>query len=142
MPEIRSDARNLSSTTSLKTESGSQAHESEVSEDRRGNSKSEGENPSNSEQEKKFNRAPRADAGPDINVNENEEVTLNAKQSEDVDGDNLSFLWTQMSPRIPKVGLKYSDSEIASFLAPQTHTKPLVLVFSVTVYDSGRSKRH
>jgi hypothetical protein len=91
-------------------------------------------------QARKDNHAPRANAGPDVTVNENQEVTLNAGRSSDVDGGEVSFLWTQISPGKPKVDLKDSDSKKTSFVAPEIDTKSLVLTFSVTVQDVNGGK--
>ena len=77
------------------------------------------------------NRAPRADAGPDVMVNEKQTVLLEGGKSTDIDGDKLSFVWTQVSPNKPKIDLNNPRSERPSFVAPDVEkstTFTLILV--------------
>ena len=87
-----------------------------------------------SEEEKKVNQAPAANAGPDVTVNENQKVTLSADRSKDVDGDDLSYTWTQISPKNPKVNLKNSHSEKILLDIPDVE-KSMTFRFLLTVDD-------
>ena len=77
----------------------------------------------------KPNHPPKADAGRDLSVNENEEVALTADGSSDSDGDELSFVWNQVSPRKSNVELKNSNSEKAKFVAPEIDTQLVLNIF-------------
>lgn len=96
--ENRNGLSNSSSVTSLIGESQSQNEKSEVRDERSDTSDSKEGQPSVNKQEKKVNHSPRANAGPDVTVSENQEVSLNAERSNDVDGDKLSYLWSRVSP--------------------------------------------
>ncbi len=72
-----------------------------------------------------------------ISVAEGNAVTLDASNSTDVDGDNLSFVWTQTSG--DQVTLTNENNAQASFTAPEV-SNSTTLVFEVTVADfSGAS---
>jgi len=74
-----------------------------------------------------INEVPVANAGPEQNVNEGARVTLSAVGSSDPDGQNLTYIWTQVS------------GAQVTLTAPQFTTPAIdadaVLVFEVTVSD-------
>ena len=74
---------------------------------------------------------PTADAGTDMVVTPGESVTLLGSGS-DLDGDRLTYSWTQTSGH--DVTLTNSDSASASFTAPNLAG---TLTFMLTVYDSN-----
>tara|TARA_B100001123_G_C15340620_1_gene1034697 strand:- start:18 stop:7340 length:7323 start_codon:yes stop_codon:yes gene_type:complete len=73
---------------------------------------------------------PVADAGPDQNVNENVEVTLDGSSSVDPDGEIVSYLWEAEG-----VSISNAESSIASFIAPEV-SADTSYVFSLTVTDN------
>jgi len=79
------------------------------------------------------NILPKADAGPDQNVFEFEEVTLDGSSSTDVDGDIQSYLWTQVSD--PPVELSSTTEVNPTFVAPEVGPEDIVLRFSLQVTD-------
>jgi len=81
------------------------------------------------------NDAPVANAGPDQSVNEGSPVTL-AGSGSDVDGDSLTFSWSQTSGS--SVVLSHPDSTAPSFTAPAVAAET-VLTFQLTVSDSRAS---
>ncbi|MGD9161933.1 MAG: PKD domain-containing protein, partial [Desulfobacteraceae bacterium] len=80
------------------------------------------------------NSAPIAIAGPDQNVNEGSLVYLDASNSNDPDGDAISYQWTQIS------GISVAlDNPVAiqpSFTAPSISSQGESLTFQLTVTDS------
>jgi len=79
------------------------------------------------------NTAPIADAGEDIsNVEAGDLVTLSATGSVDPDGDDLSYVWEQLSG--PTVTLTNADQVSPSFTAPAV-TALTEITFMVTVSD-------
>lgn len=80
------------------------------------------------------NRAPNSIAGPAQTVAAGNWVILNGSQSNDPDGDSLSYSWTQTLGAA--VALGNADSAIASFTAPRVSSDTL-LRFELTVMDSG-----
>ncbi|MGZ6099034.1 MAG: PKD domain-containing protein, partial [Myxococcaceae bacterium] len=76
------------------------------------------------------NRAPFADAGPDLAAALGTTVGLNAWESVDPDGDPLTFIWTQVSG--PPVALADLGNGSARFKAPDA---PGVLEFQVSITD-------
>lgn len=78
------------------------------------------------------NRAPTADAGPDLTVKAGSRVVLSALRSHDPDGDPLSYQWSQI--RGHKVSLLDADTARATFLTPKVSAKRL-LRFKLRVTD-------
>ena len=78
------------------------------------------------------NRAPVASAGPDFNVDSATNAALDASASYDLDGDALSYTWTQ--PSGTAVTLAGSATANPTFTAP-TVTTQTALTFSVSVSD-------
>ncbi len=78
------------------------------------------------------NISPVANAGPDQSVNEGVQVTLDGTSSSDIDGNTLTFSWTQTAG--PFVTL--SDANVANptFTAPFV-TSTTVLTFELVVND-------
>lgn len=79
---------------------------------------------------------PRANAGPDQEVNEGDIVSLNGDDSSDPDDDNLSFMWTQVESSSPAIVLNGADTSQASFTAPQVEADTS-FVFELTVTDEN-----
>ena len=82
------------------------------------------------------NRAPVAQAGVDQKVDSGNAVTLDASASYDLDGDTLSFTWSQTSGTT--VTLTNATTATPGFTAP-TVTANTDLVFSVSVSDGTLS---
>ncbi|WP_334078749.1 glycosyl hydrolase family 18 protein [Microbulbifer sp. M83] len=78
------------------------------------------------------NRAPDANAGADQSVVTPDTVTLDASASSDVDGDSLTYSWTQVSGTA--VSLQNAGSATASFSAAEVASAES-LVFEVFVDD-------
>ena len=85
------------------------------------------------------NHAPRAEAGPDVMVNERQIVLLDGGKSTDIDGDKLSFAWTQVSPKEPKIDLNNPRSEGPSFVAPDVE-KSTTFTLMLVVEDGKGGK--
>ncbi len=79
-----------------------------------------------------MNHDPVAEAGPDLTARAGERVDLDGRASSDPDGDQLAFLWEQVSG--PPVTLDASTNVTASFVAPSLGSDD-DLVFRVTVAD-------
>jgi len=82
------------------------------------------------------NQMPVADAGPDQEVCEGDEVTLDASASYDPDIEPLDFTWTQLAGGA--VTLEAADEAIARFIAPapaDPEAAEEVLVFQVRADD-------
>lgn len=79
------------------------------------------------------NVEPVANAGPDLTVNENDNVTLDGSASSDVDGDTLSHAWSQVAG--PAVVLSGASSSNASFVAPEVAAGGATLTFQLDVSD-------
>ncbi|QSQ15391.1 myxosortase-dependent M36 family metallopeptidase [Myxococcus landrumensis] len=77
------------------------------------------------------NRAPTVNAGVDASVNERSAVTLSGSAS-DVDGDGLTYLWTQVSGT--PVALAGYTAASATFTAPEV-TFDTTLTFRLAVSD-------
>ena len=73
---------------------------------------------------------PVADAGPNQNVDENSEVTLDGSSSIDPDGEIVSYLWT-----VDGISITNANSSIASFTAPEVDSDTSY-VFTLTVTDN------
>ena len=80
------------------------------------------------------NNAPSADAGSAISVDEGDTISLDASASTDVDGDSLSFSWSQISG--PAVTISAANTASASVTAP-TVDADTQLVFEVVVSDGS-----
>ena len=80
------------------------------------------------------NAAPNAIAGTNQTVTSGSTVTLDAAASNDPDGDNLSYVWSQTSG--PTVTLSGADSRTATFAAPDVSSDTL-LSFRLDVTDTG-----
>ncbi len=82
-----------------------------------------------------INNPPIANAGPDQNVNEGGSVALNGFGSYDIDGDPISFLWTQTD------GITVSLSNITianpNFTAPEVPVGGDTLTFLLTITEMG-----
>ena len=78
------------------------------------------------------NQPPKADAGDDQKVQVNTEVKLDGSKSSDEDGKIVSYKWEQTDG--PKVDLKKSDKQIATFAVPESAADSK-LVFKLTVVD-------
>jgi len=85
------------------------------------------------------NDPPRADAGPDQNVDEETTVTLNGSNSSDPDDGIASYQWIQIAG--PSVSLSNPQAVQSTFLAPNVEPKGLSFIFELTVtdYDSLQS---
>lgn len=79
------------------------------------------------------NQAPVANAGPDQNVNSGARVTLDGSGSTDLDGDALSYAWSQTSG--PAVALSGATAARPTFVAPSLGAGA-ALSFSLAVTDS------
>ena len=79
------------------------------------------------------NTAPTANAGADLTVPENSPVALDGTGSSDVNGDALSYTWTQ----IAGTPVTLSDATAASptFTAPSVGLAGATLTFSLKVFD-------
>ncbi|WP_198664701.1 malectin domain-containing carbohydrate-binding protein [Halorubrum sp. 48-1-W] len=82
------------------------------------------------------NQPPTADAGDDQTVDEGDSVTLDASGSDDPDGDQLGYTWTQTAG--PDAGLSQSDGETTTFTAPEVDADE-TLTFEVNVSDGEDS---
>ncbi len=79
-----------------------------------------------------LNEKPRADAGPDLVVDEGAWVTLDAGASTDPNGDALTVAWSQQAG--PSVALSDAASTTPGFLAPYV-AKDTPLLFMLIVND-------
>lgn len=81
-----------------------------------------------------FNSAPNSVAGASQVVGSGAMVTLNGSGSNDPDGDNLSYAWSQTLG--PTVTLSNANTATASFRAPSVNSDT-VLRFALQVTDPG-----
>lgn len=94
----------------------------------------EGNNAPGSIQQSLANEAPVADAGEDQTVHTGENVRLDGTGSSDPDGDQLRFVWIQISGT-PVIDIGPGSTSIVSFDAPEDITEATTLTFSLTVTD-------
>ena len=80
------------------------------------------------------NQAPNSVAGSSQTVSSGSTVTLRGDQSNDPDGDNIAYAWTQTLG--PDVTLNNADTAMASFTAPDVSSDTL-LRFQLQVIDPG-----
>lgn len=80
------------------------------------------------------NQAPNSVAGASQTVAPGDNVVLNGSQSNDPDGDRLTYVWSQTMG--PAVTLTNADTETASFTAPSI-TSDTLLRFELAVSDTG-----
>jgi hypothetical protein len=78
------------------------------------------------------NQPPKADAGGNKNAEVNTEVKLDGSKSSDKDGEIASYKWDQTDG--PKIDLKNSDEDTASFDVPESAADS-TLKFKLTVVD-------
>ena len=79
------------------------------------------------------NDVPTAEAGPDQDVAEGDEVTLDGSRSSDPENQTLIYRWEQVSDT-PTVTLSDTNAVSPTFAVPQLLTDA-VLIFSLTVND-------
>lgn len=82
------------------------------------------------------NIPPTADAGPDVTVDEGEEVPLDGSGSSDPDDGIVAYFWEQTGG--PEVDILDPTDVQTSFIAPDlTSSEGVSLTFELTVQDSG-----
>jgi len=81
------------------------------------------------------NIPPTADAGPDVTVDEGEEVVLDGFGSSDPDDGIVAYLWEQTGG--PGVEILNPTDVQASFIATDLTSRGVSLTFKLTVQDSG-----
>jgi hypothetical protein len=81
------------------------------------------------------NDPPRADAGPDQNVDEETTVTLDGSNSFDPDDGIKSYRWKQIAG--PSVSLSDPEAVKPTFLAPNVGTDGMSFTFELVVTDFG-----
>jgi hypothetical protein len=81
------------------------------------------------------NHAPVANPGSPQTVDEASAVTLNGVGSYDPDGDQITYLWSQVNG--PAVVLSDTSASIATFVAPRVNPGGATLVFRLSVADGG-----
>ena len=78
------------------------------------------------------NNEPIADAGTDLEVFQGENVELDGSDSYDTDGDEITYLWSQISG--PQITLANSDSATPTFMSPDGDSD-MTLAFELVVSD-------
>jgi hypothetical protein len=81
------------------------------------------------------NHSPTANAGDDATYNESSSVTLDGTQSNDPDGDTLTYAWIQISG--PSVTLQDANSSTPKFTAPSVMPGGAMLEFQLEVSDGA-----
>jgi DNA-binding beta-propeller fold protein YncE len=82
------------------------------------------------------NKYPVANAGRNITVNEGTFVSLNASNSQDPDGDTLTYNWRQTNTQgSSSVALGGANKPLATFTAPSNLESDNILTFELTVND-------
>jgi len=81
------------------------------------------------------NLPPTANAGDEQTVNEGIKVILDASDSYDIDGNIISYLWTQKDADI-MVTLSNSTSVTSTFIAPDVISDDVSLEFLLTITDN------
>jgi hypothetical protein len=81
------------------------------------------------------NRAPTADAGTDVIVEEGDVITLSGTGSSDPDSDPLTYSWVQTGGS--SVELINANTATPSFTAPEVGVAGDTLIFELTVSDNG-----
>jgi len=81
-----------------------------------------------------LNQAPTASAGPDQSVNAGDAVTLDGSGSLDLDGDPLSYAWSQTAG--PAVALAGASTAMPTFTAPAVAVNT-TLTFQLSVSDGS-----
>lgn len=87
----------------------------------------------------KSDRPPVASAGTDQSVNEQQLVILDGTESNDPDGDNLLFSWTQLSGT--SVTLSNAATGNARFTAPTVARGGETMTFELTVTANGKNSK-
>ncbi len=85
-----------------------------------------------------YNNSPISNAGPDQNVQEGNEVTLDGSNSSDPDGNTITYLWEQIEGI--SVTLSDTTSSQPSFTVPEVGPDGESLKFRLTVTDTGGLK--
>ena len=85
---------------------------------------------------RQVNQPPTADAGDDRAVPSSGDVTLDGSDSEDPDGDDLTFAWSQTDG--PEVELVDAETAAPSFVAPEV-AEDTTLRFALVVSDGAVS---
>jgi hypothetical protein len=78
------------------------------------------------------NNEPIADAGTDLEVFQGENVELDGSDSYDTDGDEITYVWSQLSG--PQITLASSDSATPTFMSPDGDSD-MTLAFELVVSD-------
>ena len=82
------------------------------------------------------NDAPTADAGADSTVDEGAIVALDGSGSSDPEGEDLSYLWTQLSNGAPRVSLSDATLQGPGFTSPDQLQADVTLAFTLIVTDA------
>ncbi len=96
------------------------------------------QNTSGGSSQQATNKAPKANAGPDQSVGENETVILDGSKSSDQDGDQITYSWKQIAG-VP-VTLINPTSAKPTFTSPKVTTATL-LTFELTVSDGSLTSK-
>lgn len=83
------------------------------------------------------NRAPKADAGSDVSVGPGHTVSLDGSDSNDLDGDRLTYRWIQMSG--PPIDLEGRSNVTATFETTRPEDQDAVWRFRLVVDDGALS---
>jgi len=91
--------------------------------------------------QEQINHPPIADAGKDLTVIEGNVLRLDGSSSTDEDGDMLTYVWEQVSPKVPAIHFKDKTSVRPSFVAPEIIGDKITLTFVLTVSDDKAMAR-